>query len=162
MLNKFQYTDSSRRYNSMFWGPMLIGIRKTAITVKGVTYKPIHKGDVRPQQLRYITTINYINNFSQHFFLLQWTRYVDEKSAWSLTLMINYWSHILHSSHICKKWNTMGQHISYLQTSMKVYDSVHWEVLYNILIQFVIPKKLVWLIQMCWNKAYRKVQIDMH
>jgi hypothetical protein len=52
----------------MFSGPKLVGIRKAALTVKGVTHIPIHKGDVRPQQLRYITTINYINNFSQHFF----------------------------------------------------------------------------------------------
>lgn len=46
------------------------------------------------------------------------------------------------------------------QTSKEVYDLVHREVLYNIPIEFVIPKKLVRLIQMCLSKTYNKVQID--
>jgi hypothetical protein len=54
----------------------------------------------------------------------------------------------------------MGQLISYLQASKEVYDLVHREVLYNIPIEFVIPKKLVRLIQMCLSKTYSKVQID--
>jgi hypothetical protein len=31
----------------------------------------------------------------------------------------------------------------------KAYNSVRWEVLYNIIIEFVIPKKLVRLIKVC-------------
>jgi hypothetical protein len=37
----------------------------------------------------------------------------------------------------------------------KAYDSVRREVLYNILIEFGIPRKLVSLIQMCLNETYR-------
>jgi hypothetical protein len=40
---------------------------------------------------------------------------------------------------------------------MKAYDSVEREVLYNILLEFCIPKKLVRLIKMCLNETYSKV-----
>jgi hypothetical protein len=39
----------------------------------------------------------------------------------------------------------------------KAYDSVRREVLYNILIEFGIPMKLVRLIKMCLNETYSKV-----
>ena len=38
----------------------------------------------------------------------------------------------------------------------KAYDSVRREALYNILIEFGIPKKLVWLINMCLTETYRE------
>jgi hypothetical protein len=38
----------------------------------------------------------------------------------------------------------------------KAYDSVKREVLYNILLEFGIPKKLVRLIKMCLNETYSK------
>jgi len=38
----------------------------------------------------------------------------------------------------------------------KAYDSVKREVLYNILLQFGIPKKLVRLIKMCLNETSSK------
>jgi hypothetical protein len=41
----------------------------------------------------------------------------------------------------------------------KAYESVRREVLYNILIEFGIPMKLVRLIQMCLNEAYSRAQI---
>jgi hypothetical protein len=39
----------------------------------------------------------------------------------------------------------------------KAYDSVKREVLFNILLEFGIPKKLVRLIKMCLNETYSKV-----
>jgi hypothetical protein len=39
----------------------------------------------------------------------------------------------------------------------KAYDSVKREVLYNILLEFSIPKKLVRLIKMCLNETCSKV-----
>jgi hypothetical protein len=41
----------------------------------------------------------------------------------------------------------------------KAYDSVKREVLYNILLEFGIPKKLVRLIKMCLNETCSKVRI---
>jgi hypothetical protein len=42
----------------------------------------------------------------------------------------------------------------------KAYNSVRREVLYNILIEFGIPRKLVGLIQMSLNETYSTVRID--
>jgi hypothetical protein len=44
----------------------------------------------------------------------------------------------------------------------KAYDSVKREVLYNILLELGIPKKLVRLIKMCLNETYRKVRLGKH
>jgi hypothetical protein len=41
----------------------------------------------------------------------------------------------------------------------KAYDSVRREVLYNILIEFGIPMKLVRLIKMCLNETYSRVRL---
>jgi hypothetical protein len=45
------------------------------------------------------------------------------------------------------------------QWTKKAYDSVTREVLYSILVEFGIPKKLVRLIKMCLNETYSKVHI---
>ncbi|PNF23216.1 hypothetical protein B7P43_G02735 [Cryptotermes secundus] len=44
----------------------------------------------------------------------------------------------------------------------KAYDSVRREVLYNILIEFGIPMKLVRLIKMCLNETYSKDRVGKH
>jgi len=41
----------------------------------------------------------------------------------------------------------------------KAYDSVRREVLYNILIEFGIPMKLVRLIKMCLTETYSRVRV---
>jgi hypothetical protein len=58
-----------------------------------------------------------------------------------------------------KNGSIIGRCISYLFDFKKACDSVKREVLYNILLQFVIPKKLVRLIKMCLNETYSKVCI---
>ena len=42
----------------------------------------------------------------------------------------------------------------------KAYDSVRREVLYNILMEFGIPKKLIRLIKMCLTETYSRVRVD--
>jgi len=44
----------------------------------------------------------------------------------------------------------------------KASDSVRREVLYNILIEFGIPMKLVRLIKMCLNEAYSRFRVGKH
>jgi sorting nexin-29 len=44
----------------------------------------------------------------------------------------------------------------------KAYDSVRREILYNILIEFGIPRKLVGLIKMCLNETYSTVCIGKY
>jgi hypothetical protein len=41
----------------------------------------------------------------------------------------------------------------------KAYDSVKREVLYNILLEFHIPKRLVRLTKMCLNETYNNVHV---
>ena len=41
----------------------------------------------------------------------------------------------------------------------KAYDSVRREVLYNILMEFGIPKKLIKLIKMCLTETYSRVRV---
>jgi hypothetical protein len=43
----------------------------------------------------------------------------------------------------------------------KAYDSVNGEVLYKILLEFGIYKKLVRLIKMCLNETYSKVRVGI-
>jgi hypothetical protein len=42
----------------------------------------------------------------------------------------------------------------------RAYDSVKRGVLYNILLEFGIPKKLVRLINMCLNETYSKIRVS--
>ena len=44
----------------------------------------------------------------------------------------------------------------------KAYDSVRREVLYNILIEFGIPMKLVRLIKICLNETCGRVEVGKH
>jgi hypothetical protein len=44
----------------------------------------------------------------------------------------------------------------------KAYDSIKREVLYNILLEFGTPKKIVRLIKMCLNETYSKSHVGKH
>jgi hypothetical protein len=53
----------------------------------------------------------------------------------------------------------MAQYISYFVDFKKAYDSVRREVLYNIPIEFGMPRKIVGLIKMCLNETHSRVRI---
>ncbi|KAJ4426173.1 hypothetical protein ANN_26982 [Periplaneta americana] len=58
-----------------------------------------------------------------------------------------------------KKWEYKGTVHQLFIDFRKAYDSVKREVLYDILIEFGIPKKLVRLIKMCLSETYSRVRI---
>jgi hypothetical protein len=60
--------------------------------------------------------------------------------------------------------STSNSHLSHLLQIdyKKAYDSVRREVLYNILIQFGIPRKLAELIKVCLNETYNTVHIGKY
>jgi hypothetical protein len=58
-----------------------------------------------------------------------------------------------------KKWEYNGTVHQLFIDFKKAYDSVKREVLYNFLVEFGIPKKLVRLIKMCLNEIYSIVHI---
>jgi hypothetical protein len=61
-----------------------------------------------------------------------------------------------------EKWEYNGAVHQLLTDFKKAYDSVKNKVLYNILLEFGIPKKLVSLIKMRLNKTYSKVCVGKH
>jgi hypothetical protein len=61
-----------------------------------------------------------------------------------------------------KKWDCNEAVHQLFIDFKKVYDSVRKEVLYNIFVEFGVPKKLVRLIRMCLNETYSKVHIGKH
>ncbi|KAJ4434450.1 hypothetical protein ANN_23012 [Periplaneta americana] len=58
-----------------------------------------------------------------------------------------------------KKWEYKGTVHQLFIDLKKAYDSVKRHVLYDILIEFGIPKKLVRLIKMCLSETYSRVRI---
>jgi hypothetical protein len=44
----------------------------------------------------------------------------------------------------------------------KAYDSLRWEALYNILIEYGIPIKVVRLIKMCLTETYSRNRVGKH
>jgi hypothetical protein len=61
-----------------------------------------------------------------------------------------------------EKWEYSGTLQGLLIDFKKSYDSVSWVVLYNILIEFGIPRKLVGLIQMCLKEPYSRLCIGKY
>jgi hypothetical protein len=71
--------------------------------------------------------------------------------------------HIFCISQILeKKWKFNEAVCELFIDFKKAYDLVRREVLYNILIEFGIPLKLVRLIKICLNETYSRVQVDKH
>ena len=60
-----------------------------------------------------------------------------------------------------EKWE-YNEAVHYLYVDFKKYDLFRREVLYNIVIEFGIPMKLVRLIRMCLNETYKTVRLGKH
>jgi retron-type reverse transcriptase len=71
----------------------------------------------------------------------------------STTDQISYIRQILE-----KKWEYTGTEHQLFIDFKKAYDSIRREALYNILIEFGMPRKLVVIIKMCLNETYSKVR----
>jgi sorting nexin-29 len=70
--------------------------------------------------------------------------------------------HIFYIQQVLeKKWEYNGMVHQLFIDFKRSYDSIKREVLYNILLEFGIPKKLVRLIKMCLNETYSKVYIKL-
>jgi hypothetical protein len=61
-----------------------------------------------------------------------------------------------------KKWQYNGTVHQLFIDFRKAYDSVRREVLYKILIEFGVRRKLVRLIKMCLNETYSKIRVGKH
>ena len=71
-------------------------------------------------------------------------------------LLITYSAFV---QYLRKKWE-YNEAVHQLFTDFKkAYDSVRREVLYSILIEFGIPRKLVRLIKMCLTERYSRVRV---
>jgi hypothetical protein len=73
------------------------------------------------------------------------------------------------TDHICcirqillKKWEYNEAVHQLFIDFKKAYDSVRREVLYNILIKFGIPMKLVRLVKICLNETYSRVRVGKY
>jgi hypothetical protein len=69
---------------------------------------------------------------------------------------------IFYIRQIFEKWEYNGTRHQLFIDSKKAYDSVRREVLYNILIEFGIPSKLVWRIKTCLSETYSTVRIGKY
>jgi hypothetical protein len=61
-----------------------------------------------------------------------------------------------------KKWEHNGTVYQLITDFKKTYDSFGKEVLYNVLTESGLPRKLVGLIKMCLNKTYSTVCIGKY
>jgi hypothetical protein len=127
---------------------------------------PIHrKGDKTDcNNYRGVSLLSIAYKILYNILLASLTPYVNEiigdHQCWfhhsrSTTNQILYVRQILE-----KKWE-YSRTVHYLFIDLKkAYDSVKREALYNIVLEFGIPKKLVRLIKMCLNETYSKICIS--
>jgi hypothetical protein len=82
--------------------------------------------------------------------------------VWISAYQVNYWSYILLSSNTREKWQN-SEAVNQLFTDIKkAYDSIRREILYNILIEFDVPMKMVRLTKMRLKKPYSRVRVGKH
>ena len=71
--------------------------------------------------------------------------------------------HVFYIHQILEKKWEYNEVVNQLYIDLKkAYDSVRREVLYNILIEFGIALKLVWLIKTCLNETCGRVWVVTH
>jgi sorting nexin-29 len=132
---------------------------------KESTVVPIHKKGNKTECSNYrgISLLSASYKILSNILLAGLTPYADEimgdhqcgfRRNRSKTDQIFYILQILE-----KKWEYNGTVHQLFIDFKKAYDSVRREVLYNILIEFGIPRKLVGLIKMCLNETYSTVRI---
>jgi hypothetical protein len=78
-------------------------------------------------------------------------------------ILIPHWPRIFCIHQILeKKWEYNETVHQLFIDFRKAYDSVRREVLYKILIEFGIPRKLVRLIKMCLSETYSEIHTGKH
>ncbi|KAJ4430996.1 hypothetical protein ANN_19589 [Periplaneta americana] len=108
-----------------------------------------------PSCLANEVTARLLNHLDKTYKKLRWTAYID----WIFVVFIlnREMTRILYWR---KNWEYKDTvHQSFIDFK-KAYDSVKRELLYDILIEFGIPKKLVRLIKMCLSEMYSRVRIE--
>ncbi|KAJ4428767.1 hypothetical protein ANN_25760 [Periplaneta americana] len=124
------YVDDVRDYVTL--GTVIFALSR-ANTEENDAYKYIHHSAIKYMKK---TQPHLINNYKNILFLITILSYLLEK-----------------------KMEYKGTVHQLFTDFKKAYDSVKREVLYNILIEFGIPKKLVRLIKMCLGETYSRVRI---
>jgi hypothetical protein len=129
---------------------------------------PIHKmGDKTDcSNYRSISLLSTLYKILSNILLARLTPYADEIIG---DHQCGFWRNRSTNDHIFyilqimeKEWEYNGTVHQLLTDIKKAYDSVRREVLYNILIEFGIPRKLVGLIKMCLNETYSTVRVGKY
>jgi hypothetical protein len=126
---------------------------------------PIHKkGDkIYCNNYRRISLLSTANKILSNIILAKLTPYINEVTGENQCGFLRNRSTIDQIFYILrileKKWEYNGTVHQLFIDFKKAYDSIKGEVLYNILIEFGIPKKLVRLIKMCLNETCSKVRV---
>jgi hypothetical protein len=124
---------------------------------------PIHKkGDkTNCNNYRGLSLLSTSYKTLSNIFLSRLSPYVDDQCRFRRNRSTTDQIFCVHQI-LEKKWEYNETIHQLLINSKKVYDSVRRKVLYNILVEFGVPMKLVRLIRICLNETYSEVRIGKH